>query len=308
VLHKVTAFLKGLSGNIGEVNFGNGFKVRRISDLEKNMYKKQLLQPFSPPFKDWDILSIEYVLETMYPHRKGAPLNTSFHRKRFEDIVTTLRLFKAGRVGFGFIKTESITWDPIGGTIYSGGSYRQGNIFPASYKLDVPEKPELLRLWRRFRNFNKTVGSSKSGRYINLALKRFNFGVEESNHENKIIDFFVAFEALCLPEKDELAYRLSNRIAMLLGKNIEEAEKIKKFMVKAYTVRSNIVHGEEIKSITIERKEIKLGEFAQRVEQYLRESLKSFIMLSKKYKKQKSITDLLDKSLIDVKTRKVFPK
>lgn len=307
VIYKVTTPLKGFSGNIGELDFGNGFKIRRISDLEKSTYEKQLHQPSPSYLKDFDVLSTEYILETIYSHRRGTALSTSFYRKRFEDIVTTLRLFKKGGVGFDFIRQEAITWDPLGVSMWSWGSYRQGKIPPASCKFDISEKTELLRLWRRFKRFKKTVGSSQSGRYINLALKRFNFGAEESNHENKIIDFFVAFEALCLPERDELTYRLSNRIAILLGKNDEEAEKIKEFMVKAYRVRSKIVHGHEIKSITIEGKNIGLGDFAQRVEQYLRESLISFIMLSKKHKKQKSIIDLLDNSMINTKIRKLFP-
>lgn len=304
-VHKITTLLRGLSGGIDELGFGNGFKIRRISDLEKSAYERQLLQPFPFALRALDVLSAEYMLETIYSHRKGTPLSTSFYRKRFEDIVTTLRLFKKGRVGFDFIKQEAITWDPIGVIMYSGGGYRRGRIGPASYRLDISEKPDVIRLWRRFRSFRKTVGSSQSGRYINLALKRFNFGVEESNDENKIIDFFVAFEALYLPEKGELTYRLSNRIAILLGKNDEEAEKIREFMVRAYRVRSKIVHGDEIRSVTVEGKDMTLRDFAQRVEQYLRESLITFLILSKKHKRQKNIIALLDKSMISTKTRKL---
>ena len=131
---------------------------------------------------------------------------------------------------------------------------------------------------------------------------------EESDAENKMIDFLIAFEALCLPERDELTYRLANRVAILLGKEDAEAERTRKFMAKAYDLRSDIVHGKDVRPIKIEGKTIELNNFVQRVEGYLRESLKSFIALSKRYRNQQRVLALLDKSLIDMKSRRKLHK
>ena len=148
------------------------------------------------------------------------------------------------------------------------------------------------------------IKNSDDYAYFSLALKRFNLGIEEEDFEEKIIDFIIAFEALCLPELDELRYRLSNRIATLVSKNSEEAEKIRDFMKKAYDVRSSIVHGGKIKSIAIEGKPIKLGVFTKKLEDYLRKTLRLFLTLSVKVKKQKDLIELLDKSLFDLQTKR----
>lgn len=307
LLYKLTAPLRGLSGTIGEVDFGNKLRLRRISDSEKVAYMRMMERPFgfSSGLGTMDIADIRYTLETVYPHRKDTPMSTSSFRASFEDVITALRLFKSGRVDFNVIKTEATSWHPIGGASYGSGFSRQGRTFRGSYELNESEKSDLLRLWRIIRSFRKKTGSFRSGKYLNIALRRFNFGIEESDAENKMIDFLIAFEALYLPESGgELTYRLSNRVAIMLGKKDAKTEKIREFMTTAYNLRSKIVHGKDVRPIKIEKMTIKIKDFAQRVEEYLRESLKSFLILSKTYRKQESIMALLDRSLFDIKSRR----
>jgi hypothetical protein len=96
---------------------------------------------------------------------------------------------------------------------------------------------------------------------------------------------------------------VSDRVVTLLARNSEEAEKIRKFMVKAYSVRSKIVHGDKRKPLVIKGKTIDLDTFAQRLEVYLRKMVKSSLAFSTKYKKQDDIIILLDKSLFVSMTR-----
>lgn len=113
-----------------------------------------------------------------------------------------------------------------------------------------------------------------------------------------------AFEALYLPGlSGELKWRLSNRVAILLGENGESAERTRMFLGKAYILRSQIVHGEEIKSIIIDGQNIKLQKLVNEIEEFLRQSLKLFISLSKRYD-QKSIIKIIDESLVNVKSRR----
>jgi len=310
ISHMMTAPLQGFSGTVQEVDFGNRLKLRRISDSEKVAYLRMKEAPFgfSGGLGNLDVLGVQYTLETVYSHRKGTPINTSSCRDSFEDVMTTLRLYKSGQVDFNIIKMEAASWDPIGGTSFSSGFSRQGRFFRGSYELNESEKPDLLRLWRRIKSFKKKTGSLKRSKYLNIALRRFSFGIEEEDAENKMIDFFIAFEALCLPERDELTYRLSNRVAILLAEEDVDAEEIRKFMAKAYDLRSNIVHGKDVRPIKIDGKIFKLNDFVQTVEGYLRESLKSFIVLSQRYKNQQTILALLDRSLIDTKSKRKVRK
>jgi hypothetical protein len=76
-------------------------------------------------------------------------------------------------------------------------------------------------------------------------------------------------------------------------------------MVKAYRVRGKIVHGDKHKPVVINGKTINLDTFAQRLEVYLREIVKSFLAFSIKYKKQDDIITLLDKSLFVSMTKRL---
>lgn len=175
-LYKLTAPLQGFSGTVKEVDFGKTLKLRRISNSEKVAYLRmmELHLGFPSSLGSLDITRVDYTLETVYSHRKGTPINTSSCIDSFEDVITALRLFKSGRVDFSVAKREAVSWNPMAGTSYSSGFTRQGRMFLGSYKLNESEKPDLLRLWKKIRSFKKTT--SKTSNYINIALKRFNFG------------------------------------------------------------------------------------------------------------------------------------
>jgi len=59
----------------------------------------------------------------------------------------------------------------------------------------------------------------------------------------KIANYCSAFEALLLSEPAELAYRLAERVAWLLGETSTERKDLFERMKKAYTIRSKAVHG-----------------------------------------------------------------
>ena len=303
-LNKLIAPLEGLYGNVEEVNFLNNFRLRKLSDQEKDNLRRDFAGLYKSPLPDVPNRMTDYLLEVVYSQKKGVLFATN----GFTDIVTLLRLFKRGQVGFSIVKNEPVTWRLQSLTTFGFNYTRQGRISSPSYQLNTSEVPSLLRLWRRFKHFNKNLSSSPKGKYLNLALKWFNYGVEEKDYENKIIGFFIAFEALCLPHHGELSYRLSNRVAIILGKNGEKADYVRKFMVKAYGVRSEIVHGNEISPITLEGVTIPIDEFSLMVEEYLREVLRAFLIFSNKYDKQKVILEILDKGLHDVKTKRRIQK
>jgi len=164
VLYRVTAPLGGLSGDIDEVSFGNGFKIRRIEDSEKSEYLKLTSEPFPTRLGNLDITEVEYMLETSYSSHMDAGIDTSLCRKGFEDIQTALRLFKPERLGFEVVKTEPVSWTIRGGTSYGWSHSRQGRILPNLYRLDKSDEKRLLKLWRKFRKFRKASGSSIRGK------------------------------------------------------------------------------------------------------------------------------------------------
>ena len=160
------------------------------------------------------------------------------------------------------------------------------------------------RVGKRYKKFRTERAKLKSNKYLDIALRRFNLGIEEADFENKMIDYLISLEAIYLPERRELTYKLSNRVATLLGKEGKETEEIRKIVAKAYDLRSDIVHGTDVRPIKIEGKTIQPSDFASEVEEYVRKSIRFFIALSKTYKKQETIIKELNKSLLNVKSRK----
>jgi hypothetical protein len=77
-----------------------------------------------------------------------------------------------------------------------------------------------------------------------LALRRLETSAERLAPEDRLIDCWIAFEALFAPDtKTELRFRASLRIAQYLGSDAEERRAIAAGLRKAYDWRSRIVHG-----------------------------------------------------------------
>jgi hypothetical protein len=77
-----------------------------------------------------------------------------------------------------------------------------------------------------------------------------------------------------------LGFRLSTRVALLIGETLDERRGIAKFMRHAYRARSGIVHGgrpdkEDLRSLDDER--VSIEEFADALEEVLRRSLRAAI-------------------------------
>ena len=139
----------------------------------------------------------------------------------------------------------------------------------------------------------------KISTYLDIALRRFNLGVEDPNIEDKFIDFMISLEALFMGGTAELTYKFSNRVAVLLGETDVEKEDIKTFMVKAYNVRSSTVHGEKVRPVCINEQNIPLETMVEKIEEIVRKSILCFIKLSKTYKDKDAVLKELDRSLLN---------
>ena len=76
-----------------------------------------------------------------------------------------------------------------------------------------------------------------------------------------------------------MTYKLAHRVSLLLNKDEEKRKEIFLDMKKAYSLRSAIVHGQKTKPIKIceLKKEYNISDFVQKVEEYLRSSIRLFL-------------------------------
>jgi len=183
----------------------------------------------------------------------------------FSRVITTLRLFKAGVVGFNTVFGEKLSeWE--GGMSARGSAFKPA-ISGKGYRLVQSEENELKKLWSEMKDID--LAERKS---VGLAMRRFGYAYERTLNEDKIIDFMIAFESLFLRGRKaptRTGQYIGLGCSMLLGKNAKEREEINDFLVKVYEMRNKIVHGSEVR--------VK-PQLISRTEGYLRESIKELLL------------------------------
>jgi len=244
----------------------DGVKIKRIS--------KEDIEDLKPPF-----------LSTLHPLKELSPYMfvlekyiTVDNKHGFEtdkimrNVVLALRLLKKGYVSgscvFYILVAEkrlltSYSWE------------EEPRLDPPGFKytLNFDGITTLKRILEKTQRINFAKRKS-----LHLACKRFHRAYEESDIDDQLIDFMIAFEALFL--KGEKAASTGQIIAIacstLLGKSDEEREEIRQFMIKAYSVRNCIVHGSEYPKPFVKKK-YEMNEFVSKIEDYLRESIKKLL-------------------------------
>lgn len=204
------------------------------------------------------------------------------------NFVQACRLLKKGDVIPGLlmlVTPKSLEWS-VGirmRTYLSKSGWReQPEVRYVLHPSDVPKVNELVRNIDTFHN----LGKSDS---IGIALRRFNSSYC-GELEDRLIDQMIAFESLYIADDKELRYKLALRTAFLLGKG---RAKIFSDMKKAYALRGQIVHGSKrVKRSVLER-------IIPITEEYLRQSIRTFLVLLSQGHSLKQIRDNLDKNILE---------
>jgi len=280
-----TAPLQNFECEVSELNLGNGLKIRKITNQEFSELCRSAKE-IGGLLPLHEAMNIEYIIEVPYGIQKGEPISHQEPGEKFDKLVSALRLFKSGIFGFNILQSKSPSWQPMMGTTTSGRTFYKtfsGN----KYKLTKSESKDFIKFWDEYKTCDFT-----NNKFLEVAIKRFNYSHEREKPEDKLIDYTVSLEALFLKEEEkaELSYRLSIRMAILLGKNKKDRKEIFSNVRKAYDLRSKIIHGstrasnEDVREIVI------------KIENYLRESIKLFLDLIKT-KSYEEIIDAIDKDI-----------
>lgn len=294
-----------------ELKFTKDLRIRKILESEKVEFLE--LQRFSwmgdSPFGNID--DISNILEITYhkrrDKRKDKTRDASLYTQDFEDVITSLRLYKHGVVNFHVVSQKSDLWIPCSSKGYSSGKNDYKHPLGTKYTLTPSEFKRVQEIFRKYSKFQARNRKNPT-EYLNIALRRFNSGVEETDIEDKVIDFMISFEAMFLQSNGELTFKLANRVAVLLGKTSDERETIREIMIVAYAWRSCIVHGNKKQLLKIQGKTVSEKEFVLKIEDTLRKALFGFISLTAKSKSRGIITKDLDNSLLNIGVMKDLQK
>lgn len=215
--------------------------------------------------------------------------------EEFAEVLSALRLFKEGSVGYSAIRITPVGWDPFGGTnwTWGRGRGRESHLGPR-YSLSTEEISSFNGFWTDYR---RVVGAKKRTPRFSLALRRFNFGYERVRPEDRLIDYTIALEALLLKqnEQQELAYRFALRGARLLGDDETRRVEVHGLLRKTYQLRSEIAHGGQVQDrVRFDSNELQFNEFVGKVSEIVRAALKRFLIRIETMSEEQVITELDD--------------
>jgi hypothetical protein len=157
---------------------------------------------------------------------------------KFLSLIRSLHLLKPGSPYVG----EGVAYQP-----HISGSRREcwgsealpfgRGSFSSDYEFRKSEREVLRRIYRAV-----SVMPAKA----ELALRRFEMAHSRELDEDRLIDYWIALEALFLKreERQELSYRAALRMARFLGSSPDERVQIFHKVKRSYSVRSSVVHGD----------------------------------------------------------------
>lgn len=216
--------------------------------------------------------SLEVKAENMQPAMKKA-----------YPIISALRLLKSKLVGVNVILFP----EEFKGLAYRYPSSVEADmssrrINKGTYELEKTEESDFL-------NLSNEISKMIEDRKLRLALERFNMSYSSGWLETALLDYLIALESLYLPGETEKKFRLCCYMVSILSSGSREStEQIWNYIGKAYDLRSRIVHGSGTLPFRVkigkgeDQTEVLVFEFVDRIEEYIRESIREFLRRGKK--------------------------
>jgi hypothetical protein len=224
-------------------------------------------------------------------------------QKKVGEAITILRLFRAGSVKFESYQmfSDSITDMMASGGLLSG----EATTANEKYLITQEDAKSLKKFWEDMHPLvEKSLpwpGVTKED-HMTIAYKRYSDALLQNGLvERQITNTMMGLEGLLLKggEKQELTYRLSNRVAKVLGNLAYDPLEAKRIIVDAYNVRSLFAHGGQLDyntKVKLENKYKSVKNLLLHVLDYLRISL--IVCLTLHIEKDAFI-DIIDKSSIN---------
>jgi hypothetical protein len=141
-------------------------------------------------------------------------------------LTKALRLFKPGHFtrGMMWLSMESKHGHLAGVRLsWAGDEQPKPGGQAARYRFGEAELPEFNQFYQALLSALENPGKFPG---LDLALWYYGSSCSHKPAENQITDLFVCLEAALLQEKEELTFRLANRVANLLGAGAEDRKSL----------------------------------------------------------------------------------
>jgi len=240
---------------------------------EASHYEKQLLSKLKEKWTNirFSDFLLRLTLKKEEPE-KEPNIYLSDARTEIEKAITIFRLFKPQPIGFNLIvqqysKDVSYAYSANALLHYMLWATADSKLSREIYGLQEQGIDEFVSFFKAY----DLPTISK----IKLAITYFNKSyIEPYTPRDSFLDIMICLENLFLKgTQQELSYKLSMRIAHLLGETVEERAKIFQFIKDAYRRRSGIVHGGDIRNLN-EEYLFRVRDIARKSIRYLLQNLR----------------------------------
>tara|TARA_Y100000590_G_scaffold468073_1_gene649254 strand:+ start:2832 stop:4208 length:1377 start_codon:yes stop_codon:yes gene_type:complete len=278
------------------ITFEDGSNLKLISPREFSVIADVDHGVIRPNFT-----KLKYIISI---HIKKPQYNANKILRNLDKFQFALKILNEGDVQFGGIySSESENWEQ-----------KHISELRAEPVLDTPKKKyvlgkeklkELKKFYDKFSVMNLTKGNFT---FLNRSIERFSKARDKDIVHDMLVDYITSLESLYSSNEQNLSYRMSLRVALLLGKTAKEKKLIQEFILQIYNLRSKIVHGEPLPPVEIDEKEIPIEECTKKLEIITRNSIKIFLELINKFPEKDEIHKEIDNSIFDASMQKKFSK
>ncbi|AEA44128.1 HEPN domain-containing protein [Fluviicola taffensis] len=258
IQRKDKILLLGFNSELTEIKLSDHIIIRKGADHE--------LEEIYDRIKYDNLKTQQFIIEYEYTESNES----TFPRKLFkllDDLNLFFAIFLGGKTKVAYALRH----------IMSEGEYRQAGFttnpkvsahFSEEYFLKIEDSEKIKDYWKRYQ-------LQSENQPIQIALRRYLFSIQKSEQEDQVIDLMIAFEALLVKNNEgSIKRNIATRCSKFLSTKYDR-EEVYNILIKAYELRSEIVHGSsvELNEMDSREKHAYLGKIIVNLSELLRSCL-----------------------------------
>jgi hypothetical protein len=294
--------LINLTGETDLIELEDNLIIRKITEAEDAYFRKEAVAYLGRPAQLYGgaLIELKYLLTFRYLPGAG-PVETGLLLGRANQVLSALRLFDRGTVGFPYVESRPVDPHSRRGIGYTWSLEHSLRPFGSKLDLSATRAVDFVEFWRRI-GLHLAEDAPTLRTSVRLALSRFNSTYSRVRPEDRLIDAVIGLETLLVGDEDELRYRLSNRAGALLGESDGERESVRDLVAASYKARNKIVHRAEVpSSVKVSDEPTNLVDLCDRIERLLARGIKTVLGLPNLSRER--LLNVIDDSFISLVAR-----
>jgi hypothetical protein len=251
------------------------------------------------PFDSVSLLDAKHLVELDVNAVQGSWDDGRF-RHQINDLVNSLRLLREAGVYVGPTYFSQLGW-------LQESTMSMPELSPVrlAYGPELVLRPEDMPTLTELTSV-LAGGVRQKWPALDLALERYERALGTREPRDRLLDTFIALEALFLGGiRDEKSFQLSVRAAHLVGDSPDRRRFVATLLKKGYGIRSALVHGGIPRGdVKVGGVEMNLTTLAQEVMDILRESMKR-VLLQEELHDPSALAKVLDRRILGLQATEV---